>query len=191
MVNGRRRPGSLERRSQAPVSARNQSSGVSGPTGEQKQTKETDSDARRRPGSLERSQARVSARNQTSPQAVKNATAQAVCNICVALVEKVINFSNFQQVFIKLDKNQSGRWSWKIFQKFVKKADKSAGLEITKVMWNMISSTADVEHNESIWNFLVSKTTEAGISLTQEEREISLQSRSREKEEVHTVHDDM
>ena len=61
-----------------------------------------------------------------------------------------------------------------MFKKFVNKVDKSAGLETTKVLWDMISSTADVEQNESIWNFLVSKTTETGRSLTQEESEISL-----------------
>ena len=83
--------------------------------------------------------------------------------ICVAVVEKVTNFSNFQQVFTKLDKNQSGRWSWKMFKKFVNKVDKSAGLEITKELWDVISSTADVEKNESIWNFLVLKTTQAEV----------------------------
>jgi hypothetical protein len=47
-----------------------------------------------------------------------------------------------------------------MFRRFVGKVDKSAGPDITKSLWDLILLTADVEKNESIWNFLVSKTTE-------------------------------
>ena len=84
-----------------------------------------------------------------------------VAGVCVALTEKCINFDNFQRVFLKLDKDQSGKWSWKMFEKFVKKADKSAELDVTKLLWDKLLLTADVEKNQSIWNFLVSKKPRA------------------------------
>ena len=84
-----------------------------------------------------------------------------VAGVCVALTEKCINFDNFQQVFLKLDKDQSGKWSWKMFKKLVKKADKSAELDVTKLLWDELLLTADVEKNQSIWNFLVSKKPRA------------------------------
>ena len=76
------------------------------------------------------------------------------------LVQKVVNLSTFQKVFVRLDNENSGRWTWKMFRRLVGKVDKSAGPDITKSLWDLILLTADVEKNESIWNFLVSKTTE-------------------------------
>ena len=49
----------------------------------------------------------------------------------------------FNQVFLKLDKDQSGKWSWKMFKKLVKKADKSAELDVTKLLWDELLLTAD------------------------------------------------
>ena len=55
----------------------------------------------------------------------ENATAHfTVSNIYVALVEKLRIFQIFNKCFTctKLDKNQSGRRSWKMFKKFVNKS---------------------------------------------------------------------
>ena len=95
------------------------------------------------------------------PEVVDGEILDKVAGVCVALTEKCINFDNFQQVFLKLDKDQSGKWSWKMFKKLVKKADKSAELDVTKLLWDELLLTADVEKNQSIWNFLVSKKPRA------------------------------
>jgi len=81
-------------------------------------------------------------------------------DVCVLLTKRIGTKDKLENVFKKLDKNESGRLCFKEFCSFIRKVNKPTAKDVVlcKAMWTACMLTQVEEHDElscdSIWNFI-------------------------------------